>query len=101
MIVVAVALESEAQIPMPVLPEMTLPVMVVFSPPSPTWTPIPLGTAPVPAAFVPIRFPWTKLLVELLVSSTPTPPVALELPEMTFRSASVGPPTTTFVAELR
>jgi len=50
-------------------------------------TPIKFGSAPVPAALVPIKFPCTTFPLELTAISTPKP-----LPEITLREAGDSPP---------
>ena len=64
--------------------------MVLLLAPFDSHTPIPLlARAPVPAALVPIKFPWTKLL-DVVPPSICTP--APLLPEMTLLSPVAVPP---------
>ena len=81
--------------PVPLLPEMTLPRITLPDPLEPIYTPRRLfGIAPVPFLFVPIRFPSTTLLAAALLKVTPAPnPVVVKLPESTFPSPGLGPPT--------
>jgi hypothetical protein len=89
----------------PRLPEMTFPAPSAVPParfPAPDTTtamlpnaaPRPLGRGWVPVISVPMKFPATTLPV---VGGPPADPMILipkaELPEMTFRSAGIAPPT--------
>src|SRR5262249_50995617 len=82
--------------PASVLPEMTLPAPAAVPPivlleALYTNTPTsPLATAASPAAFVPVRLPWTWLSVAPRPAMRPPDP---PLPEMTLRASEVVPPT--------
>jgi hypothetical protein len=83
----------EISTPSPVLPEITLPAPAIVPPivlsvdPVLINTPILLGEAVDPLASVPIRLPWTTVVV---LPSIQTP---VWLPEMMFPSPALVPPT--------
>ena len=82
-------------IPDPLLPEIrlrapvTVPPIVLFWAPIPTWTPSPLAIALFPVASVPIKFPCTTLLVapEFMILIP-----ASVFPEMMLRAVAMVPP---------
>ena len=82
--------------PLPPFPEITLPVPAAVPPivlfgELTTWTPTaPLARAAVPAALVPMRFPWTKPPEDGLPILTPF----CWLAEIRLRVSGVVPPTT-------
>ena len=81
------------------LPEMRLPAPAVVPPIVLAFEllactpPLALGSAAVPAAFVPMRLPCTTVLAELVERWTPTPKLPLlPLPEIRFPAPLTVPP---------
>src|SRR5689334_5748928 len=91
--------------PRPAFPEITfraagvLPPMV--DPDTAEWNemPMPFGSAPVPAALVPIRLPWMRWPLPPLLNVLPTPIPAAE-PESRLREAGVVPPIVTLATPM-
>ncbi len=78
------------KLPAPVPGVVVKPPIVLPVAPELISTPVPLVTAAVPAALVPIKFPWTRLSVVLApANSTP----ARALPEITLPAPATLPPT--------
>src|SRR4051812_33371784 len=84
--------------PSPVFPLMTLPAPatvppIVLAATPETNTPTPLGSAPVPPAWVPIRLPWTVFPVVPVPAVPAMYTPAFGLPEIRLPTPAAVPPT--------